>query len=249
MAARLRRTPGRRAARAAKASAWRRFSGWPGSSAQARWLMARTGARRGRRSAAAASSAAREAEAVHAAVELEADGPAGEVARGLGHLGGAVEAGDEVEVAEERRVAGHQAGEDVDGGAGAERLAQRGAFLGEGDEEGAGAGGGEGGGDAGGAEAVGVGLDHGGGLDQRRGERVERAPVGGDGAEVDGEDGRGRWRASLGRGAHQRAAFAAAGSSARGAFNRVGTVYGRRRFGRGRDGTGGADERGGGGER
>ena len=103
-----------------------------------------------------------------------AAGRPGEVARGLGHLRGAVEAGDEVEVAEERGVAGHQAGEDVDGGAGAERLAQRGAFLGEGDEEGAGAGGGEGGGDAGGAEAVGVGLDHGGGLDLRR-RRARRA--------------------------------------------------------------------------
>ena len=105
--------------------------------------------------------------------------------------GGAVEAGDEVEVAEERGVAGHQAGEDVDGGAGAERFAQRGAFLGDGDEEGRGAGGGERGGDAGGAEAVGVGLDHGGGLDMRGGERVEGAPVGGDGAEVDGEEGAG----------------------------------------------------------
>ena len=107
------------------------------------------------------------------------------------HLRGAVEAGHEVVVADEGGVAGHQAGEDVDRRAGAERRAQRRALLGERDEEAAGAGAGERGADHGGAEAVGVGLDHGGGLDRGRRERVERAPVGGDRVEVDGEAGAG----------------------------------------------------------
>ena len=82
---------------------------------------------------------------------------------------------------------GRVAAEDVDGGVGAEGLAEFGAFAGQGDEEAARAGAGQRRGDPGGAAAIGVGLDHGGGLDLGSSEGVEGAPVGGDGVQIDGE--------------------------------------------------------------
>ena len=64
-----------------------------------------------------------------------AQGVPGQIAAKSVELRGAVQAGHEVVLAAERGVAGHQAGEDVDRRAGAERGAQRGALLGERDEE------------------------------------------------------------------------------------------------------------------
>ena len=129
-----------------------------------------------------------EAEAVHAGVDVQDGGVEGEVGLrpagngvsradyggdvvgevgGFGAGQGAVEHGD------------HRAGQE---GAQGERLVE------VGHEEVPAAGGEEGGGDAGGAEAVGVGFHHAG--DGAGGvARDQAAPVGGDGGEVDFEDG------------------------------------------------------------
>ena len=138
-----------------------------------------------------------EAEPVHAGIELQRAGASGEFTGEVAHLAAAVEARHEVEVAEGARVARHQPGEDVDRRAGAERLAEPDAFLGECDEVGADAGGGQRWRHLCRAEAVGIGLDHGGGLHGRRGKGVEGAPVGGDGPEIDAEAGAGDGGCSL----------------------------------------------------
>ena len=183
-------------------------SGAPGSSAQARWLSASTGARRGRSVGGGGEVRRSRPRRFIPESSCSVHGRPGRSRAKCSHLSEAVQAWDQVGGAAGVGVAGHQPGEDVDRRAGAERGAEGDALLGEGDEEGARAGGGQRRGDAGGAEAVGVGLHHRGGLDLRRGEGVEGPPVGGDGVEVDGQAGAGDGGIPSRRGPRYRAASA-----------------------------------------
>ena len=77
MAARLRRTPGRRAARAAKASAWRRFIGCVGLVGAGEVAEREDGGEAGQEVGRGGELGGLEAEAVHAAVELQRAGAPG----------------------------------------------------------------------------------------------------------------------------------------------------------------------------
>ena len=199
MAARLRRTPGSRAASRAKVSAWRavhRVIGLVGAGEMAEREHRREAReqrrrrRRGRPGSGRGGSCRCRAAARRAGRQGRARNPSS--------CATLLRQGTRSKARHRAASPRHQAGEDEDRGAGAEDLAQRGALLGQRHEEGAGAGGVEGRRDPRGAEAVGVGLDHGGGLDLRRRQRIERAPVGGDRVEIDREagagDGDGPWR-------------------------------------------------------
>ena len=169
MAARLRRTPGRRAASGGEGGApARRFIGCAGSSAQARWLMARTGREARSEVGGGGELGGLEAEAVHAAVELQRAGAAGaDRAAKSRDLRGAVEAGDEVVGAAERRrrrASGRRRRRSPGRGRApraARRPPRRGRRRSCGRRRRRGRAP-----TRGGAEAVGVGLDHGGGLDR-----------------------------------------------------------------------------------
>ena len=145
MAARLRRTPGRRAASGGEGvRPARRFIGCVGLVGAGEVADGEDGREAGQEVGGGVELGRLEAEAVHAAVELQRAGAAGRARAAKSAICAALfRQGTRSWARKSVGVAGHQAGEDVDRRAGAERLAQRGAFLGERDEEAAGAGGGQ----------------------------------------------------------------------------------------------------------
>ena len=137
---------------------------------------------------------------VHAGVELDAERVAGKGFEMAGDLLHRVEHRGEVEVVDHLGIASHMAAENADLRAGAEDLAQSCAFFGNGGEEAPRACAGQRRGDAVDPEAIGIGLDDGGGLRAGGGEAVQRAPIGGDGVEVEGEGCCGHGPGVFGRG-------------------------------------------------
>ena len=141
----------------------------------------------------------REAEPVHAAVDMDGAGKLLADARAI--IGpfpdffGAIQDGPQIEELESLRGAGQVAAEHVDDGLG--QKCPQALRLGDGrHEEGPAARAPKRGRCLCHAEAVGVGLDHGGALG-RRGQRAQAPVIGGERVEVDGEDG-GRVRIRLG---------------------------------------------------
>ena len=118
------------------------------------------------------------AEAVHAGVKLDAEGMIGQAFEVAQKLFERVDHRNEAKIGNRIGVARHMAREHIDRHIGAERIADRGAFFGEGDEKFARTGAGKGARDAGRPEAIAVGLDHSRGFDAALRGRVKRTPVG-----------------------------------------------------------------------
>ena len=170
-----------------KRDSWSAFIAWPGSSAQARWLITRRGPAGSTMSRTAAHSAGSIPSRFMPVSSWTPKGWPGSASKWRVSWSSEFSIGVEPVLGDDVGVAGHVAREDEDVGAGAERGADGRAFLGHRHEEGAGAGAGERAGHAGGAEAVGVGLHDGAGFGALAGGGVERAPVGHDRVEIDGE--------------------------------------------------------------